>query len=110
MGHNKGITCFSLELLDWKCQMTKRSAKLPLVWLTTILTAFFSLVIGDRIGKAGDCSPGQIDGQCGLSTFVGLLYGAIGGIVVLACATVYTVVYFYRRRKNAAGSDRTSSE
>ena len=30
-------------------------------------------------GKAGDCKPHDIDGQCGLSTFVGFLYGAIAG-------------------------------
>ena len=90
--------------------MTKGSANLPLVWLTAILIAFFSLVIGDRIGKAGDCSPGQMDGQCGLSTFVGLVYGAVGGLAILGCAVVYTVVCNYRHRKNASGSNSTSGE
>jgi uncharacterized membrane protein YciS (DUF1049 family) len=33
-------------------------------------------------GKAGDCKPQEIDGQCGMSTFVGFLFGAIAGAVI----------------------------
>ena len=38
----------------------------------------------------------------GLSTFVGFFCGAVGGIVVFACAMVYTVVCICGRGKKAA--------
>jgi hypothetical protein len=84
--------------------------RLLLVWMVSILIAFLLLAIGYRAGKAGDCRPGQNDGQCGLSTIDGTLKGAGGGIVILVCATVYTVVCIYRRAKSPTGSNRISGE
>lgn len=88
--------------------MIKGSKKLVLVWIASILIALPLLVIGYQIGKIEDCRPGQVDGQCGLSTFVWLFNGAVAGLVILLCATVYSVVYIYRRRKTTSGSHRVS--
>jgi hypothetical protein len=88
--------------------MTKGYAKLRLVWLIAILLAFCSLVIGFLIGKAEDCGKGLNDAGCGLRTFEGLVNGAFGGLVIIACTTVYTVVCIHRFRQGAAGSNRTS--
>jgi hypothetical protein len=60
-----------------------RRVNLFVVWL---IAAVVAIVIADRFyaaGQAADCQPGQIDGQCGLSTFLGFLYG---GAVALAPA------------------------
>lgn len=43
-------------------------------------------------GKASDCKPHQIDGQCGLSTFLGALYGIILVLVVNAGMGLLTLV------------------
>jgi len=86
------------------------TVRLLLVWMTSILIACLLLAIGYRVGKAGDCRPGQIDGQCGLSTLDGLLKGAGGGIVILVCATVYTGICIYRRAKSPTGLNRISGE
>jgi hypothetical protein len=90
--------------------MTKGYAKLRLVWLITILIAFFSLVVGFLVGKAEDCGKGMNDAGCGLRIFEGVVIGAFGGIVIIGCTTVYTVVCVHRCRKIAAGSSRTSGE
>jgi len=87
--------------------MTKGSAKLPLVWLTTIILAFVSLVVGYSIGKARDCSKGMNDAGCGLRTFEGLINGAIGGLVIVGCGAAYTAVIIHQRRKIVSTSPRT---
>ena len=41
------------------------------------------------IGRSMDCSPGQSDGQCGLSTFMGIVGGVfVGGMISLASLIV----------------------
>ena len=90
--------------------MPQKAAKIPLFWPIAILMAFCSPVIGYLTGKAGDCQPGQIDGQCGLSTFVGIVYGVFGSLVILACASAYTLFRSYRSDKAASDSNREISE
>ena len=86
--------------------MSKKTAKIPTVWLIAILMAFCSPAIGYLSGKAGDCQPGQIDGQCGLSTFVGIVYGVLGSLVILACASAYTLFRGYLADKAASDPNR----
>jgi hypothetical protein len=40
-----------------------------------------------------------VDGQCGLATFLGLLYGVGTGLALFLITTVYFLVVAYRRRK-----------
>jgi hypothetical protein len=87
--------------------MTKGSAKLRLVWLVTIFLVFLSLVVGYWIGNARDCSKGMNDAGCGLRTFEGLINGAIGGLVIIGCVALYTVISLHQRRKIESSSDRT---
>jgi hypothetical protein len=69
--------------------------------ISTVI-GFLLLVTGYRIGRVIDCVPAQIDSQCGLTTTVWLIHGAAGGLAILLCAMVYTVVVLYRRCKTRA--------
>ena len=77
----------------------RRYLSLALIWISSILISLVLPLIGSRIGKAGDCKPGEVDGQCGLGTFVGFAYGACGGVVIAACVTVYVAFALYQIRK-----------
>jgi hypothetical protein len=69
--------------------------KLLAIFLTSLIPVFSGLASG----IASDCSSGQRDGQCGLSTFVGLLNGlAIGGIVLIL-GSIVIVVQWWRAVK-----------
>jgi hypothetical protein len=48
-------------------------------------------------GRAGDCKPHEIDGQCGLSTFAGLLFGLGGAAVIVFVSVIAILVAAYRR-------------
>jgi hypothetical protein len=61
--------------------MMKHTQKSLSFCAASMLISFVLPVIGYQIGKAGDCKPGQIDGQCGLSTFVWFAYGVIQCLV-----------------------------
>ena len=85
--------------------MTKRTSNVLWFWVTSILISFTLPVVGYKIGKAGDCSPGQIDGQCGLSTFVWFAYGVIGAVVIAVCCTAYLIIALLKQRSaSSAGS------
>jgi cation transporter-like permease len=79
--------------------MEGRRSNLVLIWLVALLISVLIPVGSYFIGKAGDCQPGQIDGQCGLSTFVSILYGLSSGAVILISITVYVLIAAYRRRQ-----------
>jgi hypothetical protein len=51
-------------------------------------------------GRAGDCSPGQIDGQCGLATGMGMLAGLFlgGGFLIFSVVAVLSD-WAWRRRQ-----------
>jgi len=83
--------------------MKDHRSSLLLAWLGTTLLSFvvgFGIFLG---GKAGDCKPGEIDGQCGLSTFVGLLYGVAAGLLIFLSSTICCLVIRHRRRKAEDG-------
>jgi hypothetical protein len=67
--------------------------------LTVVVIASLFVVGGLISGKAGDCSVGQSDGQCGLSTFVGLINGLVAGGVVLLLGTIVVLLQWnYAKR------------
>jgi hypothetical protein len=50
------------------------------------------------------CAPGQIDGQCGLATFMQVIYSAFGALIAWLIATsVITWYLWYRQAKIARG-------
>jgi hypothetical protein len=51
--------------------MRSHQLSLPRTWLITSMLSIAIAVGGYALGKAVDCKPGQIDGQCGLGTFLG---------------------------------------
>jgi hypothetical protein len=69
--------------------MRSHRLSLPRAWLITSMLSIAIAVGGYALGKAVDCKPGQIDGQCGLGTFLGLLYGVGAGLVLFLITTVY---------------------
>ena len=77
----------------------KARLKLAVAWLITLLVSVAVTAVGIVWGKAVDCKPGEIDGQCGLSTFLGLLYGAGGGMAILLGMTVYLLIVAFRWRR-----------
>jgi hypothetical protein len=82
--------------------MKLRQTNLLLAWLAT--TAF-SVVVAFGLyasGKAADCKPGQMDGQCGLATFSGLLYGVFIGLAIFLSGTIVCSFVVLRRRRVAA--------
>jgi hypothetical protein len=82
-----------------------RRVNLFIVWL---IAAAVAVVIANRFyaaGKASDCKPGQIDGQCGLSTFLGAIYGGAAGLAILGTTTVCVAVIAYRRRHPSIGRE-----
>jgi hypothetical protein len=66
------------------------------IWGVSVLLSISSLLIGYQYGKANDCRPDQIDGQCGLSTAMGVISGVIGVAIILVCAT-FCSIYLNKR-------------
>jgi hypothetical protein len=79
--------------------MQKRRTNLFIIWSVSFLISVLLPVGAYFVGKAGDCRPGEIDGQCGLATFVWILYGLASGLVILVSVTVYVLIEGYRRRR-----------
>jgi hypothetical protein len=68
--------------------------------LIVLLGAALVQLAGYGCGRAIDCSPGQQDGQCGLSTGMGMLMGALGALVVLTLGLIGTLgEWLWRRRR-----------
>ena len=79
--------------------MIKDTQKAQLFWAVSMLISFLLPGIGYLIGKAGDCAPREIDGQCGMSTFFAFAYGVIAAVVIAICSTAYLVIVIVRQRK-----------
>lgn len=79
--------------------MVRRKVNLTAMWLVCVLISALIAYSGYRIGQSQDCAPNQIDGQCGLATFVFLIYGLAVAFIVLIVATISVVVLAHRRRK-----------
>jgi hypothetical protein len=61
---------------------------------------FLPILIGISIGTfflfywwgiSQDCKPGQVDGQCGLSTGMGMLFGAFAAVTIFFVASILTI-------------------
>ena len=79
--------------------MSQRRSKLLLLWIGSIAVSVFAVMGGYFIGRLADCQPGQIDGQCGLTTFLYSLSGIAAGIVIFLCMTVYVLITVFKRRR-----------
>jgi hypothetical protein len=79
--------------------MKPRRMNLVLAWLIGLLVSTSVAALGIGWGKSVDCKPGQVDGRCGLGTFLGLLYGGGAGLAILLSMTVYILIIAYRRRR-----------
>jgi hypothetical protein len=77
----------------------KARFKLAVAWLITLLVSIAVTAVGIAWGKSVDCKAGEVDGQCGLGTFLGLLYGAGAGLAILLGMTVYLLIVAFRRRR-----------
>ena len=85
--------------------MERISKNLTLAWLFTLVLSVVIAVLSYYSGRASDCKPGQIDGQCGLSTFLGLVYGIGAGLTILVVVTVCLLVVAYRRRRTLSAGE-----
>jgi hypothetical protein len=72
---------------------------------TLPLCIFFPILIGISIGTfflfylwgiSQDCKPGQIDGQCGLGTGIGMLIEAFAAVTIFFVGSVLSI----RRNRN----------
>ena len=74
------------------------------LWLRLLIVLLVAVLTGLCFiwwGRAGDCQPDSHDGQCGLSTFVGFVYGVFAaGLIVLGGFTV-TLIQWYRSGTDA---------
>jgi hypothetical protein len=72
--------------------------KLFFIWLGTVAASMLAFIVCFLMGRASDCRPGQIDGQCGLATSMGMSAGAIVGAAILIIGTITIVIIAYRRK------------
>jgi len=55
-----------------------------------IVSAACSFLLLHAWGKAGDCAPGEIDGQCGMSAAAGDLFGIVVASVIVIVFAVWS--------------------
>jgi hypothetical protein len=67
--------------------------------LASFLLSVMIVVTCYGLGRISDCSPHQIDGQCGLSTFMGIMSGAALGLGTFVAASIVIAIKWLRRRK-----------
>jgi hypothetical protein len=73
------------------------------LWKSVLLLIAISIAtfaLSSYLGKAGDCKPHEIDGQCGMSTFVGFVFGIFSGAVVLIGGGIYLAIARSRENTN----------
>ena len=79
--------------------MSKKSLLLCVFMLLAIsIASFFPFYLD---GVRGDCRPDQIDGQCGMSTFFGELYGGATSVVILIVGAIALSVVHVRKKRKA---------
>jgi len=72
--------------------MVPLKSKSVRIWFGSLLVAFGLPVAGYLLGRATDCSRHEIDGQCGMSTWAGTLFGALAGAIVLVGMSLYMIM------------------
>jgi hypothetical protein len=76
-----------------------RPRRLLRLWLISLAVSCLMPVAGDLLGKAGDCKQDQVDGQCGMSTFIMLEYGMVIGLLIMVAVSAYVILATLRCRK-----------
>jgi hypothetical protein len=77
-----------------------------LVLLAISVASFFSYYLE---GVTGDCRPDEIDGQCGMSSFYGAVYGAATSAVVLSIGGILLAIAHNRMKKIAEERDQDTN-
>jgi hypothetical protein len=75
------------------------------LWLRFVAVFVASALIvvaACAIGMAGDCGPHDQDGQCGLSTFSGILSGLVAGGIVLVVGSIAVFVHWWFTNRRMA--------
>ena len=83
--------------------LRKAWTRVPL-WLRgsiTLAIASLMALIGYLRGRASDCAPDSMDGQCGMSTFYGLVYGVIAALVFVGIVSGVSLFFEYREEKQS---------
>jgi hypothetical protein len=78
-----------------------RQMRLMTAWLLTTLLSIVVALIFYVGGRLGDCGAREVDGQCGMSSWVGLWFGIFAGSIIFITMTSYFLVVAHRRRANA---------
>jgi hypothetical protein len=81
--------------------MTTRGTNLLLRWLVMTALSIAVAVGCYGCGRAIDCAPGQVDGQCGLGTGMGEAAGVFIGAAIFLSATIYYAGEARKRRRVA---------
>jgi hypothetical protein len=84
--------------------MKARQKNLVLRWLAMTALSVAAFIGCYSCGKAIDCTPGQIDGQCGLGTGMGEAAGAFIGLAIFLSATIYYGSVMLKRRREGLES------
>ena len=71
-----------------------------LIWFAILLAISIASFFPSYLeGMGGDCTPNQIDGQCGLSTFLGQSYGLAASVAVLMVGRTVLAIVHNRMKK-----------
>lgn len=50
------------------------------------------------LGRAADCGPHGIDGQCGMASFICTGLGIVGALAIIVAGHIHMAVRWWRRR------------
>jgi len=79
--------------------MKANGLNLWIVWLGALVVSLAVAIGMYRLGVSGDCKPHEIDGQCGLSSFLGFVYGAFAGLTIFGSTSVCLLIVAIKRRR-----------
>ena len=74
--------------------MTPRKKLVQVLGLLTV--AFLTFWLLRAWGIAGDCTPQEVDGQCGMSSAMGELFGIISVCVIFAVGMIGLAIGWYK--------------
>jgi hypothetical protein len=74
--------------------VTARKRLLQVLGLLAL--AFLAFWLLRAWGIAGDCKPQEVDGQCGMSSAMGQLFGIITGCVIFGVGMIGLAISWFR--------------